>query len=159
MRRYRWWRPAYAGAGFGCGPGQFSPEFRSVFEGPSTGFFFGGFGEAGPFGVKRPLRFLAYKLGLDENQVAELARILEELKTERAQAAVDERRTLTALADAIAGESFDQARADEGASLRKSSSERVRTAVAAALPRIHKLLRPEQRERLAYLIRTGTLVL
>lgn len=31
----------------------------------------GGFG--GTFGVRRPLRFLAYKLELDEKQVAELA--------------------------------------------------------------------------------------
>jgi len=45
-----------------------------------------GFG-GGAFGVRRPLRFLAYKLELDERQVSELARILDELKTERAQAA------------------------------------------------------------------------
>src|SRR6476620_10523637 len=53
-----------------------------------------GFGEEGGFGVRRPLRFLAYKLGLDEKQVAELARVLDDLKTERAQVAVDDRRTL-----------------------------------------------------------------
>src|SRR3954468_5376386 len=37
---------------------------------------------AGAFGVRRPLRYLAYKLELDEPQVAALARILNELKTE-----------------------------------------------------------------------------
>jgi hypothetical protein len=37
------------------------------------------------------VRFLAYKLELDERQVGELARILDELKTERAQAEVDRR--------------------------------------------------------------------
>ena len=47
----------------------------------------------GGFGVRRPLRFLAHKLELDEKQITELARILDELKTERAQAAVDDRRT------------------------------------------------------------------
>src|SRR5262249_54025915 len=71
-----------------------------------------GFG--GMFGVRRPLRFLAYKLELDEAQVTRLAQILDELKTERAQAAVDDRRTLSAFADAMAGASFDAARAGEG---------------------------------------------
>jgi len=38
-----------------------------------------------------------------------------------------------------------------------NSAERLRGAVVAALGRLHALLKPEQRERLAYLIRTGTL--
>jgi len=50
----------------------------------------------GSFGVRRPLRFLAYKLELDEAQVTELAAILADLKTERAQARVDERRSTSA---------------------------------------------------------------
>src|SRR5882757_6651821 len=50
------------------------------------------------FGVRRPLRFLAHKLELDEKQVVEMARILDDLKTERAQAAVDDRRTLAEFA-------------------------------------------------------------
>src|SRR4029453_13359101 len=55
------------------------------------------------FGVRRPLRFLAYKLGLEETQVSELAKILDEIKTERAQAAVDHRRALSAFAEAVSG--------------------------------------------------------
>lgn len=88
-----------------------------------------------------------------------MARILNELKTERAQAAVDDRRTLTSLADALAGESFDETLANQGAELRRKGAERLTEAVVSALGRIHKLLDAEQRERLAYLIRTGTLVL
>ena len=61
--------------------------------------------------MRRPLRFLAYKLELDERQVAELARILDELKTERAQAEVDRRRSLSGFADAVGGSTFDAARA------------------------------------------------
>src|SRR5262249_42105483 len=57
-------------------------------------------GGAGGFGIRRPLRFLTHKLGLDERQAAALARILDELKTERAQAEVDRRRTVAAFADA-----------------------------------------------------------
>jgi Spy/CpxP family protein refolding chaperone len=109
--------------------------------------------------VRRPLRFLAYKLELDDRQVAELARILDELKTERAQAEVDRRRTMSAFADAVAGESFDSAKAKDGADLRVSSAQRLRDAVTTALGRIHGLLDKEQREQLAYLIRTGTLQL
>jgi len=109
--------------------------------------------------VRRPLRFLAYKLGLDEKQVAELATILNELKTERAQGAVDHRRTVAGFADAIAGETFDQAKADAAAQLRLDSAKRLRDAVVGALGRIHAVLNAEQRARLAYLIRTGTLSL
>ena len=118
----------------------------------------GGFG-GGTFGVRRPLRFLAWKLQLDEPQVASLATILNEVKTERAQAAVDDRRTLTAFADAVAGETFDEAGAGEAAAQRVKSTERLQSTVAKALGRIHALLNPEQRARLAYLIRTGALSL
>lgn len=111
----------------------------------------------GAFGVRRPLRYLAYKLALDEPQVAELARILTELKTERAQAEVDGRRAMAALADAIAGEQFDTQRASDAGAARVATAEHLRDAVTKALGRIHALLDPDQRERLAYLIRTGTL--
>ena len=111
----------------------------------------------GSFGVRRPLRFLAHKLDLDERQVAELARILDELKTERAQAEVDHRRTQTAFADALASDAFDAAKAGEGGELRVKSAERLREAVLQALRQIHALLNADQRVRLAYLIRTGTL--
>jgi len=109
------------------------------------------------FGVRRPLRFLAQRLNLDERQVAELARILDELKTERAQAEVDRRRTLSAFADALSGEAFDAGKADEAGTLRTQSAERVRQAVLKALRQIHALLNADQRLRLAYLIRTGTI--
>ena len=113
----------------------------------------------GGFGVRRPLRFLAWKLGLAEPQVSEFAAILNDLKTERAQAAVDDRRSLTALADAAAGESFDQARADVARQLRLQSAERLQGAVVQALSRMHALLDQEQRSRLAFLLRSGTLVM
>jgi Spy/CpxP family protein refolding chaperone len=154
----RWKRARFAracGIPLGCGSSGHA-------EAPGAGFFAsefsGGLG-GGAFGVRRPLRLLAYKLGLSDAQVAELARILNDLKTERAQAAVDDRRTLTSLADALAGETFDEALANQGAELRRKGAERLAEAVVKALGRIHKLLDPEQRERLAYLIRTGALVL
>ncbi|HEX3596850.1 MAG TPA: Spy/CpxP family protein refolding chaperone [Polyangiaceae bacterium] len=111
----------------------------------------------GAFGVRRPLRFLAWKLELEEAQVTELAKVLDDLKTERAQAAVDNRRSTSAFADGISGEAFDETKVAEAATLRVQTAERLRDAVVKALRRIHAVLDPEQRERLAYLIRTGAL--
>jgi Spy/CpxP family protein refolding chaperone len=100
---------------------------------------------------------LAYKLDLDEQQVTGLATILDELKTERAQAAVDHRRTTSALADAVAAESFDEAKAKQATDERVKSAERLQGTVARALGRIHARLQPEQRAKLGYLLRTGAL--
>ena len=115
--------------------------------------------ESGAFGVRRPLRFLAHRLEMDEEQVTELAAILNELKTERAQAAVEERRSLTAYADAVAAASFDESAVNEANKRRVQSSSEVQGAVLKALRRIHALLRPEQRSRFAYLLRTGALTI
>jgi Spy/CpxP family protein refolding chaperone len=111
----------------------------------------------GAFGVRRPLRFLAFKLNLNDQQTTELAKILSELKTERAQAAVDDRRTTAAFADAFGLGTFDSAKAKEGGELRVKSAERLRDAVTKALEKIHAILDGDQRAQLAYLIRTGTL--
>ena len=128
-------------------------EYGMAGEEESGAFGFGG----GAFGIRRPLRFLAYRLQLEEAQIGELARILDEIKTERAQAAVDHRRALSTFADAISGEVFDRAKAEAGAKLRLESADRLRAAVVTALGRLHELLDSAQRARLAYLIRTGTL--
>ncbi len=119
----------------------------------------GEFGGGTSFGVRRPLRFLAWKLELEEKQVAELAKILADMKTERAQAEVDARRAAAILADLAAGPEFDQAKAKDAADLKVRSAERVRDALVRTLARLHTILAPEQREKLAYLIRTGTLQL
>jgi Spy/CpxP family protein refolding chaperone len=113
----------------------------------------------GGFGVRRPLRVLAHKLDLDEKQITEMARILDELKTERAQAAVDDRRTLAEFADSLAGETFDAAKAAAAGDRRVASSGRLKEAIVRALSQIHTVLNPDQRTRLAYLIRTGVLLM
>jgi Spy/CpxP family protein refolding chaperone len=139
--------------GYGGGGRSREWEYRMTGEDDPGAYGFAG----GSFGVRRPLRFLAYKLELDEKQVAELARILDEIKTERAQAAVDHRRAISVFADAIEGDAFDESKAKSGVDLRLESANRLRGAVLSALGRLHKLLDGEQRARLAYLIRTGTL--
>jgi Spy/CpxP family protein refolding chaperone len=117
------------------------------------------FSAGASFGVRRPLRFLAWKLDLDEKQASELAKILSDLKTERAQADVESRRTASALADLASAAEFDVAKAKEAADLKVKSAERVSAALVAALSRLHALLDPDQRERLAYLVRTGVVQL
>ena len=101
---FHWWRARHGGADlgawaahWGCGP---SFAERVWAERRASGERYGDFA-GGAFGVRRPLRFLAFKLDLDERQVAELAKILSELKTERAQAEVDSRRTLAGLAKSV----------------------------------------------------------
>ena len=139
--------PRWAYVGAGCGP---SVEMSM----PG-----GEYGGGASFGVRRPLRFLAWKLELDEKQVAEVAKVLADMKTERAQADVDARRAAAMLADLAAAAEFDQAKAKEAGDLKVRSAERIRDALVNTLSRMHAILQPEQRERLAYLIRTGTLQL
>ena len=146
------WKHAHRGD-CGCGPSAHGPIPGSWREHRHYGE------EGSGFGVRRPLRFLAYRLDLDEPQVTELAAIIGDLKTERAQAAVDDRRALTSLADAAAGESFDAAKAAEATKLRVESAARVQQRVVDALTAMHAVLDAEQRGRLAYLLRTGALVM
>ncbi len=143
------WHGSHGQGGHGHGPHHHGPHDHGGHGGSGEDF--------GGFGVRRPLRFLAFKLELEEPQVTELATILSELKTERAQAAVDQRRTTSSLADVVAGEAFDEAKARGAADERTKSNERVQVAVVRALGRIHALLKPAQRAKLAYLLRTGAL--
>jgi Spy/CpxP family protein refolding chaperone len=143
-----WWHGHRRGCGEGFSHG----------HGHAHGFGMHGHGhgdDGGSFGVRRPLRYLAHRLELDERQTAELARILDDLKTERAQVAVDDRRAVSAFADALAGEPLDPTKLAEAAASRVRSAERLRDAVVAALGRIHALLDAEQRKQLAFLVRTG----
>ena len=164
--RFDWWRFARPSRGWsvavGCGPegcgtaGDHGADWETRFA--SHGHQDGDFG-GNAFGVRRPLRFLAHKLDLDDRQVSELASILNELKTERAQAEVDHRRSTAAFADRIAAPSFDEAQVAEVAGGRVRTAEHLRDALVKALGKIHALLNAEQREKMAYLIRTGVLSL
>ncbi|APR84933.1 Hypothetical protein A7982_10282 [Minicystis rosea] len=166
-----WWKWKQAARHGHCDP-HAGPDGEHGGFGHHGGFRHGGFGgvEAagdhfdsdfggGSFGVRRPLRFLAHRLDLDDKQVEELAQILNELKTERAQSAVDNRRTTAGFADVISDEAFDAEKVTAVATERVKSAERLRDALVKALGRIHAILRKEQRAKLAYLIRTGALSL
>ena len=115
--------------------------------------FLGGAG----LGVRRPLRVLAFKLELDDAQTARLARVLERLKLERAQAALDLRRAAADLADALEGDELARDKIGAAGELRLTAARRIEAAVAAAMADLHALLEPDQRARLAELIRTGVI--
>ena len=142
-----------------CGGDLSAMLAQACFSSTHPGETFGAEFSPASFGVRRPLRFLAWKLDLNEKQTAELARVLAELKTERAQADVESRRAAGALADLASAAEFDLAKAKQAAELKVKSAERVSSALVAALARLHALLDPEQRERLAYLVRTGVVQL
>jgi len=159
MHRHHFW---YARRRGGCG--DFEPAFawagRERRDGPRSAeihFSVGGgdeeIGGAG-LGVRRPLRFLAWKLDLTPDQLENAARILERLKIERAQASVDQRRSAADLADAVETEAFNNLQADAATEKRVTAALAVQRAVAKALAELHGILEPDQRRRLAMLIRT-----
>jgi Spy/CpxP family protein refolding chaperone len=161
MRHYHHWRSRHRGGCWDSGPA-FAWAGATNDGGPRGAEFYfsthrGGdddvLGSAG-LGVRRPLRFLAWKLDLTSDQIASVARILERLKIERAQAEVEQRRSAAALADALEGEAFDAAAAAVAADHRADSARAVQKAVANALAELHAALEPDQRRRLAMLIRT-----
>jgi Spy/CpxP family protein refolding chaperone len=102
---------------------------------------------------------MSQKLELDDDQIQKLAAILDDLKTERAQAAVDDRRSISLIAASLEAASFDEAKAKEALDLRVRSAEQLRTAVLRALERTHAMLSAEQRTSLAYLLRSGVLTI
>ena len=139
----------------GCGPGACGG--RGFGRRGRPEWFASPVDEGGGFGVRRPLRFLAHKLELNDEQVAQLATVLSALKTERAQAEVDQRRRTTALASAFEGTEFDGSKVDAAEEEQARSAERLRQNVKSALSQIHALLDEPQRKKFAYLLRTGVL--
>ncbi len=109
------------------------------------------------FGVRRPLRFLARQLELSDEQTAKLAAILDELKTQRAQAKVDHKKAIGAISDALEADEFDAAKVEAATKARAESAAEVERAVARALERTYAILDAEQRRHLAYMLRTDAL--
>lgn len=165
-----WWKHRHAhacgahGAAYAahCGAG-----FRGHERGFGGGHEHGGWRASsfdpgdpgGGFGVRRPLRFLAHKLELNESQIETFARALDTLKTERAQAAVDQRRRVSTLAQALETAAVDEDKLREAGEQQEKSAAQVRAAVESALREMHAVLDDEQRKRLAYLLRAGVLTI
>jgi len=108
------------------------------------------------FGVRRPLRYLSYQLDLDERQRRQIGAVLDEVKIEREQAALDEKKMVADLADQINQPEIAADSLRETLSTRVRSTERVQKSIANALEKIVGALDADQREEFAYLLRTGT---
>ena len=104
------------------------------------------------FSVKRPLRFLIHKLDLDDEQVIEVADALSDFRIERDQADVERRRAKKVLVGALRGDEFDAEKAAEGVDKQVDASRRLHEAFVESLERVHAVLTPEQREKLAFLL-------
>lgn len=150
-RRRGHWGPAFAFASCDSDFDIRGPGIHFSASRPHSGdALFGG----GSLGVRRPLRFLTWRLDLSREQAAKVARVIERLKIEREQADVDLRRAAAEMADAVEAASFDRARIDAAHQRRIDAARSVQVAVDRALEELHGLLDEEQRETFAALIRS-----
>jgi len=111
------------------------------------------------FGVRRPLRHLAWKLNLTEAQIRDVVDVLDKLKTAYNQARLDRDRSTSEVAAVFAGAAFDSERAGAALAMRTRASEALNQELLAAMRRIFELLNEDQRRDFAYLLRSGAFVL
>ena len=111
----------------------------------------------GRHGMRRPLRFLIERLSLDDAQAATVSRAIDDLRLEREQAALDQRRAGAKIADLLDADPLDAQKLAAAADARVQAAQRERDALVAAVTAVHAALRPEQRTKLAMLLRSGPL--
>jgi Spy/CpxP family protein refolding chaperone len=115
---------------------------------------------SGPmFGVRRPLRHLAWKLNLNEDQVRGLVDILDRLKTGYAQARLDRQRSTSDVAAAFTADAFDEGQVTAALTSRGRATEALNQELLTALRALYALLNAEQRREFAYLLRSGAFIL
>ena len=144
------WPSRYAYAYAGRGPNSHNSRYESRRHRGTHG---------AAFGVRRPLRYLAYHLDLDDGQVRRIAAIMDRLKTEREQAKLDEARTVTKLASLVTNPEAGVDMFKDALAPRVESAERLQLAIARAVQDIVVELDAEQREDFAYLLNSKTFVL
>ncbi len=111
------------------------------------------------FGVRRPLRYLAFKLELDDAQTRKMATVLNQLKTEKEQAGVDEKRTVTALAGLLESGTPSREELDNVLQSRTETASRMNDETARAVIAISELLDDDQRGEFVNLLLTGAFTL
>lgn len=115
---------------------------------------------SGPtFGVRRPLRHLAWKLNLSEAQIRDVVDVLDRLKTAYNQARLDQDRSTSEVAAAFTETAFDADRVTAALANRTRATEVLNADLLEATRRIFELLNEEQRREFAYLLRSGAFVL
>jgi hypothetical protein len=111
----------------------------------------------GGMGVRRPLRFLIERLGLDDAQASALSRIFDTLRLEREQAQLDLRKARSRVADLFEATPLDATALGEAADARVVAARREKDALVAAVTQLHGLLKDDQRQKLAVILRSGPL--
>ncbi len=156
---HRAWRHAYAAACWQQAHSDDSnaqPRHRGSHAGHHSMFSW----SSGPtFGVRRPLRHLAWKLNLSEAQIRDVVDVLDRLKTAYNQARLDQDRSTSDVAAVFAGAEFDSERVTAALANRTRATEVLNLDLLAATRRIFELLNEEQRREFAYLLRSGAFVL
>ena len=157
---HRAWRHAYANAFWhqACSEASSSePSKASSRHHPSTAVF--SWSSEPTFGVRRPLRHLAWKLKLSETQIRDVVDVLDRLKTGYNQARLDQDRSTSEVAAVFTAESFDGDRVNAALATRTQSTEVLNGELLSAVRRIFELLDEDQRREFAYLLRSGAFVL
>jgi hypothetical protein len=151
---HRAWRHAYAAACWQQACSQSSAQPRDHLRHSMFTW------SSGPtFGVRRPLRHLAWKLNLNETQIRDVVDVLDRLKTAYNQARLDQDRSTSEIAGVFTAAEFNGDRVSAALAMRTQASEVLNLELLAAVRRIFDLLNEEQRHEFAYLLRSGAFVL
>ncbi len=138
-------------AGGPCGGGGFGG-----YDGEGGGFRrWGRGGHGGGIGGSFWLRMLYARLDTTPGQEREIRAALEDLRERARDAKSGMLETRESLGKSVAGEEFDTAAFEAVSARIDATSEKMKDAAASALKRIHGVLDPKQRERLAGLVSKG----
>jgi len=119
-----------------------------------------GYGGHGPFGGHGPgrswwLRGLFSRLDTTPGQEKEIRAAIEEVQRVAREAKEGVFGSRESVAKAFAADVFDGSAIDEASAKIDASTARVKEAIRSALERVHSVLDPKQRERLAELLQRG----
>jgi len=105
------------------------------------------------------LRYLSYQLDLSENQMRRMSSVLNAIKNEREQSTLDEKRTVTAIADLMAEGTPTLEEFSEALQPRTKNAEQLQTEIARGLVQISDILDEDQREQFVGLLLSGAILL
>lgn len=115
----------------------------------------GGGGRRGGIGGSFWLRMLFARVDTTPGQEREIRAAIEDLRDRAKDAKSGMLETRESLGKSVAGETFDAAAFEAVSARVDATSEKMKDALASALKRIHAVLDPKQRERLADLVTSG----
>jgi Spy/CpxP family protein refolding chaperone len=136
------------GPGFGYG-GFGGPPWARGFRSWGRG------GHRGGIGGSFWLRMLYARLDTTPGQEREIRAAIEELRDRAKDAKSGMLETRESLGKSVAGETFDDAAFEAVSARVDATSEKMKDALSSALKRVHAVLDPKQRERLADLVSKG----